>query len=286
MNFLDRLSRSTVVKLTLAVIVYVVYAAVLGCALAPSLYILFWSSRLFLVPAFTAGALPALGKGVLFAVSVGISIYVFFYFGLLLFALLIRLLSQGVKPGKYPPGSLITLLWVVLNGVHTLAYRLILPLVPMTFFSNMYWRVSGCRIGKNVWLNSYMMMDAYLITIDDDAIIGGDAILSAHVFENGRLYLAPIHIGKKVLIGGHSYISPGVTVGDGAVIGMHSYVRKDRQIPPGTHIAAMAGLPTRRLYELERGDWSKGPRGRARGAGGGSVEPKPASAETPSPEEP
>jgi acetyltransferase-like isoleucine patch superfamily enzyme len=73
------------------------------------------------------------------------------------------------------------------------------------------------------------------------------------VFENGMLYLAPIRIGKRCLIGGHSYISPGVSVGDGATVGMRAYIRKDKQIPAGVHIAAMAGLPARRLFELERG---------------------------------
>jgi serine acetyltransferase len=253
MTFLDRLSRSFVVKITLTLIAYGFYAAVLGAALAPSAALLLWGFRRLLLPALLAGAMPGAGSVVLFALLLGAAVYLFFFFGLLLFGLIIRLLSLSVKPGKYAAATLTTLSWMVLNGIHTMAYRIILPVVPMTPFSTMYWRLVGCKIGKNVWINTFEMMDAYLISIDDDSVIGGEAVLSAHVFENGMLYLAPIRIGKRCLIGGHSYISPGVSVGDGATVGMRAYIRKDKQIPPGIHIAAMAGLPARRLFELERG---------------------------------
>ncbi len=258
MTFLDRLSRSFVVKITLTLIVYGFYAAMLGAALAPSAALLAWGFRRILLPAFLAGAMPGAGPVVLFALLLGAAAFLFFFFGLFLFGIFIRLLSLSVKPGKYAAATITTLFWIVLNGIHTMAFRIILPIVPMTPFSTMYWKLVGCRIGKNVWINTYEMMDAYLISIDDDSVIGGEAVLSAHVFENGMLYLAPIRIGKRCLIGGHSYISPGVTVGDGAVIGMRAYVRKDKQIPPGEHIAAMAGLPARRLFELEKGGRGSG----------------------------
>ncbi len=253
MTVLDRLSRSFFVKITLTLIAYGFYAAVLGAALAPSAALLVWGFRRTLLSGFLAGALPGAGSVVLFALLLGAAAFAFFFFGLLLFGILIRLLSLPVKPGKYAAANLITLLWMVLNGIHTMAFRIILPIVPMTPFSMMYWRLVGCKIGRNVWINTFEIMDAYLISIDDDSVIGGEAVLSAHVFENGMLYLAPIRIGRRCLVGGHSYISPGVTVGDGAVIGMRSYIRKDKQIPAGEHIAAMAGLPARRLFELEKG---------------------------------
>jgi carbonic anhydrase/acetyltransferase-like protein (isoleucine patch superfamily) len=253
MAILDRMSRSGIVKNVLTLIVYGFYACVLGLSLAPSLALLLWALRRFLAPAIIAGAFPAAGPLVLFSLALGASVFVFFFFGLLFMGTVIRLFSLGVKPGRHEAASPTVLLWMVLNGIWTIAFRLILPMVPMTPLSMMFHRISGCRIGKNVWINTISLIDCYLISIGDNSVIGGEAVLSPHVFEDGKLILRRITIGKNCLIGGHAYISPGVTVGDGSVVGMKAYVRKGVQIPAGTRITTVAGLPFGRALDLERG---------------------------------
>lgn len=257
MAILERLSRSFVVKLTLTLIVYGFYACVLGASLAPSTGLVLWAFLRFLSPAILAGTLPGLAGVVLFSISLGAAAFLFFFFGLLVMGSIIRLLSLGVKPGRHDAASLPVLLWMVLNGVFTLAWRIILPLVPMTPFSMMFHRLCGCRIGKNVWINTNNLIDSYMISIGDNSLIGGEAVLSPHVYEGGKLLIQRITIGKDCLIGGHAYISPGVTVGDGSVIGMRAYVRKGKRIPPGTRITTVAGLPFGRALDLERGTFSR-----------------------------
>ena len=260
MSLLDRLSRSGVVKTTLTLIVYAFYAAVLGASCAPSAVLLVWAFSRFLLPVMVAGGIAAsvfVANVVLFSLLVGAAAFVFYFSGLLLMGSLIRVFSLGVKPGRHEPASLPVLLWIVLNGVWTMAFRLILPMVPMTPLSQMFHRLSGCRIGKNVWINSINLVDCYMISIGDNTVIGGDAVLSAHVFENGHLLIQRITIGKNCLIGAYSYISPGVTIGDGSVIGMKAYVRKGKQIPPGTRMTSVAGLPYSRALDLERGTFGR-----------------------------
>ena len=253
MTILERLSQSLPVKLVVTLIVYAFYAAVLGACIAPAAALVLWACLRFLAPTVLAGTFPGLGVLVLFCLFLGAAAFVFFAFGLLLMGTIIRLLSLGVKPGRHDAASLPVLLWMVLNGVFTLAWRIILPLVPMTPVSMMFHRLSGCRIGKNVWINTNHLIDSYMISIGDNTLIGGDAVLSPHVYEGGKLLIQRITIGKNCLIGGHAYISPGVTVGDGSVIGIRAYVRKGRQIPPGTRITSVAGLPFHRALDLERG---------------------------------
>jgi carbonic anhydrase/acetyltransferase-like protein (isoleucine patch superfamily) len=257
MTILDRMSRSSIVKNTLTLIVYGFYACVLGISLAPSLVLLLWALRRFLLPAILAGLFPAAGQVVLFSLFLGASAFVFFFFGLLVMGSVIGLLSLGVKPGRHEAASLTVLLWMVLNGIWTIAFRLILPLVPMTPFSMMFHRISGCRIGKNVWINTNSLIDCYLISIGDNSVIGGEAVLSPHVFEDGKLILRRITIGKNCLVGGHAYISPGVTLGDGSVVGMKSYIRKGVQIPPGGRVTTVAGLPFGRALDIERGTYKR-----------------------------
>jgi carbonic anhydrase/acetyltransferase-like protein (isoleucine patch superfamily) len=257
MSFLERLSRSNIVKTTLTLIVYAFYGGVLGSGLAPSVLLVLWAFNTFLSASVLAGALPGAADLVLFCLFAGAAFFVFYFFGLLLMGCLIRLLSLGVKPGRHEAASLTVLLWMILNGIFTMAWRMILPLVPMTPFSQMFYRVSGCRIGKNVWINTFNIIDGYLVSIGDNTIIGGDAVLSPHIFENGKLLLQRITIGKDCLIGGHAYISPGVTIGDGSVIGLKAYVRRGRQVPPGSRVTSLAGLPIARALELERGTYRK-----------------------------
>jgi carbonic anhydrase/acetyltransferase-like protein (isoleucine patch superfamily) len=257
MTILDRLSRSNTVKIVLTLVVYAFYACVLGACLAPSALVVLWAFHRFLSPAILASAFPAVGAIVLFCLFCGASAYVFFFFGLLLMGCVIRLLSLGIQPGAHNVASPTVLIWIILSGVWTLAFRLILPLVPMTPFSMMFHRLSGCRIGKNVWINTNSLIDCYMISIGDNSIIGGEAVLSPHVFESGRLHIRKITIGRNCLIGGYAYISPGVTIGDGSVIGMKAYVRRGRQIPPGTHLTCVAGIPIARALALEKGTFKK-----------------------------
>ncbi|MGA2477928.1 MAG: DapH/DapD/GlmU-related protein [Spirochaetia bacterium] len=257
MTVFDLLSRSSIVKNALTLIVYAFYACVLGVSLAPSAALLLWAVRKLLLPALVAGAFPGLGPLVLFSLLLGVSAFVFFFFGLLFMGAVIRLLSLGIRPGRHDAASPTVLVWMVLNGVWTLAFRLILPMVPMTPVSMMFHRLSGCRIGRNVWINTISLVDAYMISIGDNTVIGGDAILSPHVYADGKLIIQRIRIGKDCLIGAHAYISPGVTVGDGCIVGMKAYVRRGSVMPPGTRITTVAGMPIRRALDLERGTYRK-----------------------------
>jgi acetyltransferase-like isoleucine patch superfamily enzyme len=176
---------------------------------------------------------------------------------------LVRLLSPGVRPGRHPAVSAVTLAWMILNGIFTLAYRIILPLVPMTFFAEMFYRLCGMRMGKGVRINTFLIMDPYLVEIGSGSVIGGDAVLSPHVFEGGTLVLAPIRIGAGCLVGGQAYISPGVEIGDGSTVGLRVYVRKGRRIPPHSRITSLAGMDARDVHEIERRHrGSRGPAGK------------------------
>jgi len=141
----------------------------------------------------------------------------------------------------------------VYNGIYTITMRTILPLVPVSFVTNLFFRLVGCRMGRNVKINTYVLNDAYLLTIGDDVIIGGQTDVSCHLFERNHLILRPIVIGSGTLIGAHSYISPGVTIGSNCVIGLHSYLRTGRVIPDGATITSLAGIDVHTARHIERG---------------------------------
>ena len=69
-------------------------------------------------------------------------------------------------------------------GYTGMAVTLILPVIPMTFFSILFFRISGCKMGAN-------------------------SMIGAHC------YIAPgVTIGKNCVIGLNSYIRQGKTIPD------------------------------------------------------------------------
>ncbi len=252
MSFLDRIAQSKVIEIVLTVLVYCIYTAVIAASIAPSVWLLLTVLPGLIGPA-VSGQVAAHMVAVQAAVVLAGALYLYVFFGSIFQAGMVRLLSLGIKPGRYPAISLTTIRWLIYSGIYTISIRTILPLIPVTFAMNMYFRIIGCRMGRNVKLMTFMLNDAYLLTIEDDVIIGGNTDVSCHLFENNQLILKPIHIGKGSLIGANSYISPGVRIGARCVVGLSSYIRSDHVIPDGSIITSLAGIDVRTAREIERG---------------------------------
>ena len=73
-------------------------------------------------------------------------------------------------------------------------------------------------------------------------VIGGKAVINAHLTEKGELVMAPVVIGNDALIGTESIIQPGCTIGEGAVIASRAVVPKWTNVPAGE---VWGGLPAK-----------------------------------------
>lgn len=111
----------------------------------------------------------------------------------------------------------------------------------------------GCRcyIGPQVYLGSL-----HNLKIGDDTLVGAGAYLitANHRYGSTRRPVAEqgyeggdIRIGKRVWIGAHAVLLPGVTVGDDAVVAAAAVVRRD--IPAGE---VWGGVPARFLKRAAR----------------------------------
>lgn len=255
-NLVAIIAGSPLVEIALTLVVYALYAAVIAASLVPSATIV-----LALAPRIVAGIdmgsvaslSTLLRSGALLAVAAAGALYAYLFWGALVQAGLVRLLSLGIRPGRYPAVSFTTVRWLVFSGIYTISMRTILPLVPVSFVTNLYFRIVGCRMGRNVKLNSFMLNDAYLLTIGDDVIVGGQTDISCHLFERDHLILQPVTIGSGTLVGAHCYVSPGVTIGERCVIGLSSYIRAGRTIPDGSVITSLAGIDVKTARSIERG---------------------------------
>lgn len=125
-----------------------------------------------------------------------------------------------------------------------------------------------CILGNNVLLRTHRLGKIVLgddVTLGDHVLIAGNEYVEVgdgtlveayavlrdmnHTFHGTDVHwrltphkTAPIRIGKNCFIGAHSYIMPGVTMGDGAVIIPRSLIKKD--VGPGE---IWAGAPSAQL---------------------------------------
>lgn len=239
------IAESAITQIVITLITYTVYAAILGLTLVPSVYVIIFSFKKYLLQTIT---IPDLS---LFCFFLGLALYLYFISGVIIMSIVIRILSYGMKPGKYPQASFSMLRWLIYSGIYHIAGSTILNFIPMTFFTNLFFKLMGAKIGKNVYINTWFLNDAYLLEIEDNVVIGGKCDISCHTFENNSLVLSPIKIGEGTLIGTRCYISPGVTIGKRCKIGMYSFIRKNSTIPDGTFISSIAGMNIKDVALLE-----------------------------------
>lgn len=106
------------------------------------------------------------------------------------------------------------------------------------------------ELGDKVFLNAgCTILDCATVTISDQCQLGPNVqIYCAEHHKDpikrcveGLEIAHPVHIGKRVWVGGGAIILAGVTIGDGAVIGAGSVVTKD--VGPGQVVVGNPARP-------------------------------------------
>lgn len=78
-------------------------------------------------------------------------------------------------------------------------------------------RALGCEIAFTASMSiDADVMDPSLTTIGPGATLGARTLVASHFFEGNELTLAPVIIGKNVLLGADTTVGPGCTIRDGS----------------------------------------------------------------------
>lgn len=170
-------------------------------------------------------------------------------FGLLVAVPLLNfVLPTRVRPFRGGYFSLTAVPWALHNGLFYFVRYTFLPYVTLTPFGLLFLRAMGMRIGRHAFINTEMISDPRLITIGDDAVIGGSVHLFAHYGGGGHLHVAPVVIGARATIGQKATVMGDVVVGEDATVLPHAVLL------PGTRVGAgetWGGVPARRMTEAE-----------------------------------
>ena len=227
----------TIAQLLFALFMYAIGTVVFAIALIPGIALVLkaWSItpnlhallRLFIIGVSLSGA------------------YFLFGFALIISIGLIRIIFHlQLKEGDYPIFSWGALNWAFCGGLQLMISFTFIDFILLTPFANLLLRLLGAKLGKNVQINSKNIVDASLLEIGDNTVIGGNATIIGHIVERGKLKLRKVKIGKNVTIGLNSVIMPGCEIGDNAVIGASAVLLKSTNVEPR---AVYFGVPAEPL---------------------------------------
>lgn len=183
-----------------------------------------------------AGVLPGLAAAA--AVS---------YLGLrwLLPPVLARVLSAGIRPGRYRLWGLTYLrLW---------ALETVLAFAPLPALSGSpllapYLRLLGARVGRRSHIATSVVSLPRMVDIGDDATLGYGVHVRPWVVEDGWVVVQPVTVCPRGLVGSSAVLEPGATVGEGAAVAEHSVIGQRQEVPPGH---CWGGSPPRTLDGLD-----------------------------------
>lgn len=88
---------------------------------------------------------------------------------------------------------------------------------------NLYCRLLGARVGKNVWIDNTASLGEFdLLTFEDGCRVDKALVRGFAVERNGHFRLAPILIGRNAVINTFTQVAPGARIPDSAVFGPHA----------------------------------------------------------------
>lgn len=146
------------------------------------------------------------------------------------------------REGEYPLFSWPTVGWGTTGALTNWANILFLQHWKGTPFLNLYLRLMGAKIGRRVSINTIHVYDWNLVTIEDDAILGGDCVVQGHIVEGGKMRMKPVRIGKGALVGTGAKVMPGCVVGERGVLAAGAIMKKGSMVETNT---IYGGTPAR-----------------------------------------
>ncbi len=173
--------------------------------------------------------------------------YFLYGFSLILITGALRWIFRlNLKEGEYSPDSPEARTWLLVNLFVMIVSNTFMDFILLTPLVNVFYRLMGAKLGRNIQINSKYCSDLSLLEIGDKAVIGGHATVIGHSFENGHLVLKKVRIGKKAVIGLNAVVLPGTQIGDGATIAAGAVLVKNTVVEPGS---IYAGVPAVRKIE-------------------------------------
>jgi non-ribosomal peptide synthetase-like protein len=203
-----------------------------GAAQAVSLiFILSFFALQWLAPYLTYTILVEEEYDFLTSVLGALSSLVLLYPIMLTIPILLKWLVIGrYRPGSYPLWGPYYFRWWLVTTVEAavpVSYLVGTPLL------NIYLRLMGARVGRDVHLHSNNFAIYDLLSIRDGSSVNVEAHLLGYTVEDGFLKLGEVSIGSRCFIGARATVSLNATMGDESALEDLSLLPTGATIPEG-----------------------------------------------------
>ncbi|MEU1178510.1 Pls/PosA family non-ribosomal peptide synthetase [Streptomyces sp. NPDC005820] len=118
--------------------------------------------------------------------------------------------------------------------VEVVAVQWLAGAVPGTPVMTAWLRGLGARIGRGVWVESYWLPEADLVTLEDGATVGRGCVLQTHLFHDRILRTDTVVLREGATLGPGGIVLPGSTVGARTTLGPASLVMAAESVPDDT----------------------------------------------------
>jgi len=172
----------------------------------------------------------------------------------LILSILVKWLLLGrMRPGRYPLwGWFYWRFWFV---------RSVVRAVPVQYLNgtpllNLYYRLMGARIGRNVFIGGHGLATFDLLSVGEGSSLGSDTSVDGSSVVGGMLEIASVTIGCHCYVGTHCALGAGTVMEDGSGLDDLSMLPAGTCIPSGELWQGSPASPTGRLEpETARSPW-------------------------------
>jgi non-ribosomal peptide synthetase-like protein len=100
----------------------------------------------------------------------------------------------------------------------------------------------GARVGRRVWLDTTYLTEFDLVSVGDDAVVGGFTSLQTHLFEDRVMKMSRVDISEASTVGSRTIVLYDSRIGERAVLDSLSLAMKGETLPDLTR---WRGIPAR-----------------------------------------
>ncbi len=230
----------------------------LACAAAQALALIFLAGLYawqWLGPFLAYGYLALADKSIGHALLGAFIVYIFTMPAALLLSIGMKWLLLGrMKPGDYPLWGWFYWRFWLMRAVTRATQAHYLDGTPII---NIYYRLMGAKIGKDVFVGSHGLATFDLLSIGEGSSIGLDTSVDGAWVEGGMLHLGRISIGRGCFVGNRCTFGANTKMGDGSGLDDLSMLPDGSRIPEGELWRGSPANPTGRLApEPARSPWS------------------------------
>ena len=108
-------------------------------------------------------------------------------------------------------------------------------------FVNPWLRLMGCKIGRDVYMETTLFSEFDLVDVGDFAALNAGAIIQNHLFEDRIMKASHLRIGEDCAVGNMAVVLYDTEMQPGSSIGPLSLLMKGETLPPRTQ---WLGIPT------------------------------------------